>query len=994
MKFNFFLISLILLTNNLKSIEPIGQKDVPRYIYSNFDSDLYSNFDINRFITMKGMPRIYFPSITNDEANQPIKTKPGPILTKSGLQLVQITNDNSAQDETWIAVNPTNPLNAIATCNDGSTNGSGGQYKMPSYVTFDGGKTWAKYTTQNHNSKYLLQAKGGATIFDPAIVFNKDGKAIYGYGFATDYKNNGENAIFISVSDDGGVTWNKTESYEDVYQVTYAPSGYGLQDRYTMGVDLFSEKYEGNVYLTWRDFGSSQSIKIGFAGKSNYQEWNERTVFSSNPATQAPVPIADYKGQVWVSYRFSSASEKTSAPIYLSTDGGNSFQVHSNAMEAWNIGTPRDNLPSYARVSLANKDSMRMSTNPQLAVDNSNGPYRGNIYCIMPSKEGGLNGPTRITLSTLKNGVEDTKAKWVEARIDNNPYGNDMFFPSVTVDPVTGFVHVFYYTSQFDPDNILIDAMYAYSYDGGATFKYKRLTDESVRVKAVSQQDEGNRYWGDYARVEAYGNRVYPLFWLSKAPSYNHSTCELFTSIITTAPVGPEIVNLEYKSSSNSIDLSWSGIYDGLGEIIEDYTVKLYKDGKFITEFEKSTSNYNDKDVESGKEYTYGFQVISKDVRGTGDIYDHKIIVGGGLVLMPPSDFQALSHPEGILFKWKTPNMTEGGTEINDVSGINIYMKDEIIATVPANSLQAGEYNTFVWKTETEKFYTDFTSTALRERDGEVGESESSEFLPLAYAGAPFMDFAEDFESEDEMVPTLKTGKWGISNDIASKGEFSLTQSPYENYGSSEDSYIIFPPLVTTSQKPNLVFDMIALVRDKDYVMFEVTKDNGRTWQFGNKISVSWGAGLWDNQTYSLDKSEWLLSSLNFLDRGFKSGDTVMLKISFKATPIPRAPGVFIDNMRMDAISNVANTLSPEISVYPNPSNEEININYEVLTSSNIKIEIFDVLSNNIITLDKGFMKYGVYSENLKLSELTSGTYFVRISNGIQQKMIPFSVSK
>jgi len=119
-----------------------------------------------------------------------------------------------------------------------------------------------------------------------------------------------------------------------------------------------------------------------------------------------------------------------------------------------------------------------------------------------------------------------------------------------------------------------------------------------------------------------------------------------------------------------------------------------------------------------------------------------------------------------------------------------------------------------------------------------------------------------------------------------------------------------------------------------------------------------------------------------------------MLKISFKATPIPRAPGVFIDNMRMDAISNVANTLSPEISVYPNPSNEEININYEVLTSSNIKIEIFDVLSNNIITLDKGFMKYGVYSENLKLSELTSGTYFVRISNGIQQKMIPFSVSK
>lgn len=996
MKFTFLLVSIILFSNLLKSIEPIGKKDIPRYAYSTFDSDLYSNYDINRFITSKGFPKIYFPNVTKEEVNQVIKEKPGPLLTKSGIQLVQITNDFFGQDETWIAVNPKNPLNAIATCNDGSTNGRGGEYKMPSYVTFDGGKTWAKHTTQNHNSEYLLEVKGGgATIFDPAIVFNKDGKAIYAYGFATDYKNSGENAIFVSVSDDGGVTWNLTEDYDDIYQVEYSPPGNGLQDRYTMAVDLFSEEYEGNVYVTWRDFSVKHRIRIGKAGKDNYKDWSsKRTVFEADPGTQAPVPFVDYKGQVWVTFRYSSATEKTSAPIYLSQDGGNTYNAHSTAMNVWNIGTPRDNLPVYERVSLANKDGMRMSTNPQLAIDNSNGPNRGNVYCIMPAKEGGLTGPTRIMLAILKNGVEDPAAKWEEFRIDNNPYGNDMFFPSISVDPVTGYIHVFYFTSQFDPNNVLVDAMYAYSYDG-VNFKHRRLTDESIQVKAVSQADEGNRYWGDYARIEAYGNRVYPLFWLSnKDRGYSHSSNELFTSLITTAPVAPEIVNLDYNSSDNSIDISWSGIFDGLGEIINDYTLKLYKDGELVSEFEKNISSYKDNDVENGSEYTYGFQVISKDERGEGDIYDYKIIVGGGLVLMPPTDFQALSNPEGILFKWKTPNMTEGGIEINDVAGIKIYMEDEVIATVPAGDLQAGEYNTYLWKTDTEKFYMNFRASALRERDGEVGESESTDILPLAYAGAPFADFTEDFESVENMVPTLKTGKWGVSDEKASSGDFSLTQSPNENYSSDEDSYIIFPPLITTAQKPNLVFDMIALIRDKDYAKFEITKDNGKTWQYGNKVSVSWGAGLWDSETYSLDKSEWLLSSLNFLDIGYEDGDTVMLKISFKAVPIARAPGLFIDNMRMDAISDVVNTISTELSVYPNPTVDEINVNYEVLSSSNIKIEVIDLLSNNIISIDKGFMKYGAYSENIKLSELSTGTYFVRVSNGIQQKMIPFSVSK
>jgi len=996
MKFVVFFSLITFLSVNLISKIPYAKKDVPKYVYSNFDAKEYDLHDIDRYIELNGLPKIYFPYRTNEEANAPLKEKRGPILTKSGIPLVQITNDNFAQNETWIAVNPTNPLNAIATCNDASTNGIGRQYRMPSYVTKDGGKTWNKYTTQNHNSQYILQVPqgAGATIFDPAIVFNKDGKAIYGYGFATDYRNDGDNGIFVSVSDDGGVTWNQTTDYDDLYMVTYSPTGNGLQDRYTMAVDLFSENYEGNVYIAWRDFSINQSIRVGASTKEDYKLWNDRTVFSASPATQAPVPIVDYKGQVWVSFRFSSATEKTSAPIYISTDGGNSYKSHSTAMEVWNIGTPRDGLPAYARVSLPNKDSMRMSTNPQLAIDNSNGPNRGNVYCIMPGKDGGLNGPTRIYLGILKNGVEDPNAKWETIRIDDNPYGNDMFFPSITVDPVTGYIHIFYYSSQFDPNNEYIDAMYAYSYDG-VNFKHKRLTDESSLVRAVGQADEGNRYWGDYARIEAYNNRVYPLFWLSDASvQFAYFKSELYTSLITTAPVGPEVVDLNYNGTNNSVEISWSGIYDGLGEPIDDYIIKLYKDGNLIGEFNKNTFNYIDTEVENGVEYTYGFQVISSDVRGEGEIYDYKIFVGGSLTLMPPTNFKAHSHPDGILFEWNTPNMTDGGVQINDISGIKIYMNDEEIVTVPQKSIQAGETNTYLWETETEKFYMNFYATALRTRNGETGESESSNLVNLAYSGAPFTDFKEDFESEETMIPVYKTGKWGVTNEKASSGEYSLTESPNEDYSSTEDSYIILPPFIVTNEKPNLVFEMIALVRDKDYVMFESTKDNGKTWQFGNKYSISWGQNLWDSQNYSIENSEWLLSSLDFIDEGYKDGDTVMVKISFKATPITRAPGVFIDNMRMDAISNVINEISSYSNLYPNPAKDNFRVDYQLEKSSNITLQVLDIFGNELISIDKGFLRNGEYYENIDVSNIISGSYFLRISTGKNQQIIPFVINK
>jgi hypothetical protein len=119
-----------------------------------------------------------------------------------------------------------------------------------------------------------------------------------------------------------------------------------------------------------------------------------------------------------------------------------------------------------------------------------------------------------------------------------------------------------------------------------------------------------------------------------------------------------------------------------------------------------------------------------------------------------------------------------------------------------------------------------------------------------------------------------------------------------------------------------------------------------------------------------------------------------MVKVSFKAIPIARAPGVFIDNMRMDNIANVRNTIIANTNAYPNPAKDNVNFTFNIAKSGNIKIEVFDLLSNNLITIDKGLLAVGEYTQQINTTQLNSGNYFIRISDGLNQKMLPFTISK
>jgi len=63
------------------------------------------------------------------------------------------------------------------------------------------------------------------------------------------------------------------------------------------------------------------------------------------------------------------------------------------------------------------------------------------------------------------------------------------------------------------------------------------------------------------------------------------------------------------------------------------------------------------------------------------------------------------------------------------------------------------------------------------------------------------------------------------------------------------------------------------------------------------------------------------------------------------------------------------------LNIYPNPTSEEINVLYDVIQSGESNFEIYDLLGNQILSIENGLQSQGRYSKVISLDNLTSGIY-------------------
>lgn len=191
-----------------------------------------------------------------------------------------------------------------------------------------------------------------------------------------------------------------------------------------------------------------------------------------------------------------------------------------------------------------------------------------------------------------------------------------------------------------------------------------------------------------------------------------------------------------------------------------------------------------------------------------------------------------------------------------------------------------------------------------------------------------------------------------------------------------------------------------------DYVIVEGSKDNGMTWLpladgYDSGANTTWKTNY--NKNINVEQvsntigiPDWYLNrEINLLENGnFSPNDTVLIRFRLFSDPYAHGWGWTIDNLRIQfPVSNQTFTLSPRnISVYPNPVNEILNISvYSKSNIEEISVELINLFGQKIVSTQKINVSGEVNFEN-DLSFLPAGMYFVVVKeNGrivISKKVI------
>jgi hypothetical protein len=444
------------------------------------------------------------------------------------------------QNETTIAVNPTNPNNVIAGANDyrvccdftGLNDATGW-----AYFSFDGGTTWGNVQVPG------LTAETGATgplkkfdsAGDPVMAFGSDGTAYYAnIAFSRVSPVSG---IIVSRSTNGGQTWSAPNL------VTYTDSGNFLHDKVWLAAGP-----NGKVAVTWTRFnlgprasGYRESPIVAAFSKDGGMTWNRQgspVSDGAHPFDQGSQVQYGPDGSLYASYEASSpttAYQTDAMVIARSTDDGMTWQTKELAR----VYDDSDCYPIFAGRQTLTGEHFRLNSYPSMSVD----PVSGMISIVWTDQQGSGNcgtGGTSFTGTHTSNQVKLIRSSWTSIGsapvVQVTPMGSaDKVFPSV--GSRNNSLVISYYTREFaigtgaagdvchfrtndagganippsaSAENVCLDYA-AKSWTSGAGFSSTmRLTSESSNPYV---QFADGSFIGDYSQVALGSNGVAHASW-------------------------------------------------------------------------------------------------------------------------------------------------------------------------------------------------------------------------------------------------------------------------------------------------------------------------------------------------------------------------------------------------------------------------------------------------------------------------------------------------
>ncbi|MDQ3707519.1 MAG: exo-alpha-sialidase [Chloroflexota bacterium] len=345
------------------------------------------------------------------------------------------------------------------------------------YSSTDGGSTWPA-------SRQLRMPGLPGDVpnqSDPVAVARDDGR-IYVSSLATNEPDRTRNGIFITWTDDGGLTWRPSVA-------VYYPDTV-LDDKDWFAIDNNPDSpYYHNMYMTYAPNGENVVVQRSTDGGLT---WSSRQQVGFN-STEYPYPVVGPDGAVYLFMMQNWGPGRTgNVQMTRSTDAGATWDAPATIAQAVQPGSP-----------IRPTDEFRFFATISAAAD----PNTGALYVAWTDRR---NSSTDGIEVLYVKGSPGGKSWSAPARLSHDSPGvvRDHITPVLHADK-SSRLHAFWLDRRLDPSNRLFDSWYSSSTDAGATW------DADTRVSTASQDlnvglppGSGNAA-GDYWGLDAVSDTVY-----------------------------------------------------------------------------------------------------------------------------------------------------------------------------------------------------------------------------------------------------------------------------------------------------------------------------------------------------------------------------------------------------------------------------------------------------------------------------------------------------
>lgn len=225
---------------------------------------------------------------------------------------------------------------------------------------------------------------------------------------------------------------------------------------------------------------------------------------------------------------------------------------------------------------------------------------------------------------------------------------------------------------------------------------------------------------------------------------------------------------------------------------------------------------------------------------------------------------------------------------------------------------------------------------------------------------------------------------WAITSLAYVSPSTSITDSPNGNYNNNQTKILFLTNPINLTSETGATISFAAkwdLENNFDYVQFQVSTDNGATWnsqcgKYTNEGSASQAIG----QLYDGTQLEWVNEEIDLSDY---IGQTIKARFRIKSDAFQTYDGFYFDDFKVNTLENTTLSLAnqaqaSQFGIYPNPANSVLRIN---TNNEDYSIEIYNTQSQLVFKKENN-----VGSNEITISDLASGVYFIKLkADGINE---------